>query len=155
MNGYRRDDLDAFLATLRHKTRPRMCPTYIAGLIGRGDRKSIQPMASRAEDVSYDQLHHFVASGVWDAAPLEAVLLAEADAQVSGNNAWLIIDDTSLPKKGMHSVGEAPPSIRINVGQERQLSDSGVVDAGLSRSAGHGLLAAVSARELDQRSNPA
>lgn len=108
MNGYRRDDLDAFLATLRHKTRPRMCPTYIAGLIGPGDRKSIQPMASRAEDVSYDQLHHFVASGVWDAAPLEAVLLAEADAQVSGNNAWLIIDDTSLPKKGMHSVGVAP-----------------------------------------------
>jgi SRSO17 transposase len=34
--------------------------------------------------------------------------LAEADAQVGGNDAWLIIDDTSLPKKGMHSVGVAP-----------------------------------------------
>jgi len=112
MNGYWRDDLDAwlapFLATLRHKTRARMCPAYIAGLIGPGDRKSIQPMAARTGDVSYDQLHHFVASGVWDAAPLEAALLAEADAQVGGNDAWLIIDDTSLPKKGTHSVGVAP-----------------------------------------------
>ena len=158
MNGYWRDDLDAwlarFLATLRHKTRARMCPAYIAGLIGPGDRKRIQRMAARAEDVSYGQPHHFVASGVWDSAPLEGALLAEADAQVGGNDAWLIIDDTYLPKKGMHSLGVGP-SIRINIGQERQLLDSGVVDAGLSRSAGHGWLAAVSARKLDQRSNPA
>ena len=112
MDGYWRSDLETwlapFLAALRHKTRARMCPAYIAGLIGPGDRKSIQPMAARTGDVSYDQLHHFVASGVWDAAPLEAALLAEADAQVGGNDAWLIIDDTSLPKKGMHSVGVAP-----------------------------------------------
>jgi SRSO17 transposase len=85
-----------------------MCPAYIAGLIGPGDRKSVQPMAARAGDASYDQLHHFVSSGVWDAAPLEAALLTEADAQVGGDGAWLIIDDTSLPKKGTHSVGVAP-----------------------------------------------
>ena len=36
------------------------------------------------------------------------MLLAEADAQVGGDDAWLIIDDTSLPKKGTHSVGVAP-----------------------------------------------
>lgn len=40
-----------------------MCPLYIAGLIGPGDRKSVQPMAARADDVGYDQLHHFVAAG--------------------------------------------------------------------------------------------
>ena len=112
MNGDWRSDLEAwlapFLAALRHKTRARMCPAYIAGLIGPGDRKSVQPMAARAGDASYDQLHHFVASGVWDAVPLEAALLAEADRMVGGNDAWLIIDDTSLPKKGMHSVGVAP-----------------------------------------------
>ena len=66
-------------------------------------------MAARAGNVSYDQLHHFVASGVRDAAaPLEAALLAEADRQVGGNDAWLIVDDTALPKKGGHSVGVAP-----------------------------------------------
>ncbi len=112
MHGDWRSDLETwlapFLAALRHKTRGRMCPAYIAGLIGPGDRKSIQPMAARAGDASYDQLHHFVASGVWDAAALEAVLLAEADRMVGRDDAWLIIDDTALPKKGKHSVGVAP-----------------------------------------------
>ncbi|AYG61434.1 IS701 family transposase [Rhizobium jaguaris] len=100
--------LAPFVVALRHKTRARMCPAYVAGLIGPGDRKSVQPMAARSSTVSYDQLHHFVASGVWDAAPLEAALLAEADRQVGGNDAWLIVDDTALPKKGGHSVGVAP-----------------------------------------------
>src|SRR4051812_7362530 len=100
--------LAPFVASLRHKTRARMCPAYIAGLIGLGDRKSVQPMAARDAGVNYDQLHHFIASGVWDAAPLEKVLLAEADRQVGGNDAWLIVDDTALPKKGRHSVGVAP-----------------------------------------------
>lgn len=100
--------LTPFSAALRHKTRARMCPAYIAGLIGPGDRKSIQPMAARDGVVSYDQLHHFIGSGVWDAAPLEAALLVEADKLVGGDSAWLIIDDTALPKKGRHSVGVAP-----------------------------------------------
>ena len=107
-----RNDLEAwltpFLALLGHKTRVRMCPAYVAGLIGPGDRKSVQPMAARAADINYDQLHHFVANGVWDAAPLEKALLVEADRLVGADDAWLIIDDTSLPKKGTHSVGVAP-----------------------------------------------
>lgn len=100
--------LEPFGAALRNKTRRRMCPTYIAGLIGPGDRKCVQPMAARSGEVSYDRLHHFVGSGVWDEAPLEAVLVAEADRLVGGDDAWLIIDDTALPKKGRHSVGVAP-----------------------------------------------
>jgi SRSO17 transposase len=100
--------LEPFAAALRHKTRARMCPAYVAGLIGPGDRKSIQPMAARDGGVSYDQLHHFIGSGVWDTAPLEAALLAEAGKLVGGDDAWLIIDDTALPKKGRHSVGVAP-----------------------------------------------
>lgn len=99
--------LKPFVAGLRHKTRGRMCPAYVAGLIGPGDRKSVQPMAERGGTISYDQLHHFVASGVWDAAPLEATLLAEADRQVGRDDAWLIVDDTALPKKGKNSVGVA------------------------------------------------
>lgn len=59
-------------------------------------------------EVSYDRLHHFIGSGVGDEAPLETALLAEADRQVVGENAWLIIDDTALPKKGCHSVRVAP-----------------------------------------------
>ncbi|MCB8840845.1 IS701 family transposase [Aurantimonas sp. VKM B-3413] len=105
-------DLEAWLApfvsALRHKVRGRMCPAYVAGLIGAGDRKSIQPMASRDGEVGYDQLHHFIASSAWDTAPLETILLAEANRMVGGDDAWLIVDDTALPKKGEHSVGVAP-----------------------------------------------
>jgi SRSO17 transposase len=85
-----------------------MCPAYIAGLIGPGDRKSIQPMAARASEISYDRLHHFIGAGVWDSAPLETALWEQADALVGGAKAWLIIDDTAMPKKGTNSVGVAP-----------------------------------------------
>ena len=55
-----------------------MCPLYVAGLIGPGDRKSVQPMAARLAPGDDDQLHHFIADGVWDAAPLETELLIQA-----------------------------------------------------------------------------
>jgi SRSO17 transposase len=87
---------------LGHKTGEGMCPSYVARLIGPGGRKSGQPMAARTGDASYDQLNHFVLSRIWDAAHLKAVLLTEADAQVGGDDAGLIIDDTFLLKKGTH-----------------------------------------------------
>ena len=100
--------LEPFLVGLSHPARRKMCPLYIAGLIGPGDRKSVQPMAARSGEVGYDQLHHFVSAGVWDSAPLEAALLKEADRLVGDENGFLVIDDTALPKKGDHSVGVAP-----------------------------------------------
>src|ERR1700674_3049142 len=100
--------LKPFLDRLGHKARRRMCPLYVAGLIGPGDRKSVQPMAERLAPDDYGQLHHFVAAGVWDSAPLETELLIQADRLVGGSDAVLVIDDTALPKKGKHSVAVAP-----------------------------------------------
>ena len=85
-----------------------MCPLYVAGLIGPGERKSVGPMAERLAPGDYDQRHHFVSSGVWDAAPLEQELACQANGLVGGPQAVLVIDDTALPKKGSHSVGVAP-----------------------------------------------
>src|SRR6266704_1605585 len=99
--------LKPFLDRLGHKARRQMCPLYVTGLIGPGDRKSIQPMAERLAPGDYDQLHHFIAAGVWDAAPLERELLIQADRLVGGSDAVLVIDDTAVPKKGKHSVGVA------------------------------------------------
>src|SRR5438445_4385989 len=59
--------LRPFLVRLGHKARRQMCPLYVSVLIGPGDRKSIQPMAERLALGDYDQLHHFIAAGVWDA----------------------------------------------------------------------------------------
>ena len=100
--------LKPFLDLLGDKRRRRMCPVYVSGLIGPGDRKSIQPMAERVAPGSYDQLHHFVSAGVWNAAAVETELLVQADKLVGGRDAVLVIDDTTILKKGRHSVGVAP-----------------------------------------------
>jgi SRSO17 transposase len=85
-----------------------MCPLYVAGLIGPGDRKSVQPMAERLGLGAHDRLHHFVSVGNWDAAPLVEELARKADDLLGGEDAVLVVDDTALPKKGSASVGVAP-----------------------------------------------
>ena len=99
--------LAPFLEALGHKVRQRWAPVYVRGLLGPGERKSVQPMAARVAPADCDQLHHFISSPAWRTAPLAAVLAREADCLVGGPEAVLIIDDTALPKKGEHSVGVA------------------------------------------------
>ena len=92
--------LKPFLHRLGHKARRQMCPLYVSGLIGPGDRKSVQPMAKRLALGACDQLHHFIAAGVWDATPVETELLVQADRLVGGSDAVLVIDDTArYPRK--------------------------------------------------------
>ena len=104
-------DLDAWLApfldVLGRKTRRTWAPLYLRGLLGPGERKSLQPMAARLGFSGHDQLQHFIASTAWDDAPLWAVLAQKADRLVGGPDAHLVIDDTALPKKGELSVGVA------------------------------------------------
>jgi SRSO17 transposase len=64
-------------------------------------------MATRLGLSGHDQLQHFIASPAWDDAPLWTVLAHEADRLVGGSDAYLVIDDTALPKKGELSVGVA------------------------------------------------
>lgn len=100
--------MQPFVDRLGHKRRRQMCPLYIAGLIGPGDRKSIEPMAARFAPGQYDRLHHFISDGIWDAGPIEEELAGQADRLVGGADAFMVVDDTALPKKGDHSVGVAP-----------------------------------------------
>ena len=97
--------LEPFLAALGHKARRKWAPLYLRGLLGPGDRKSIQPLALRIAPKEREQIHHFVAASTWETLPLEEVLASKADAMVGGSRAHLIIDDTALPKKGDLSVG--------------------------------------------------
>ena len=55
--------LKPFLDRLGHKARRRMCPLYVAGLIGPGDRKSVQPMAERLAPGDYGTILWLLASG--------------------------------------------------------------------------------------------
>jgi SRSO17 transposase len=97
--------LEPFLEVLGHKRRRTWAPLYLRGLLGPGERKSLQPMAARLGLNGHDQLQHFVASPAWDDAPLWRVLAEQADRLVGGPEAALVVDDTALPKKGTLSVG--------------------------------------------------
>src|ERR687893_619826 len=94
-----------FLDALGHKKRRTLAPLYLRGLMGPGERKSLQPMAARLGLSGHDQLQHFIASPAWDDGPLWRMLAEEADRPVGGPEAVLVIDDTALPKKGARSVG--------------------------------------------------
>lgn len=99
--------LTPFLEVLDRKTRRTWAPLYLRGLLGPGERKSLQPMAARLGLPGHDQLQHFIASPAWEDAPLWRVLAWEADRLVGGPGAVLVIDDTALPKQGTMSVGVA------------------------------------------------
>lgn len=99
--------LAPFWAALGDTRRARWAPVYVRGLLGPGERKSVEPLAARVAPDDYAQVHHFVGTSCWDPAPLEHVLAAQAQALVGGSDAVLIIDDTALLKQGKHSVGVA------------------------------------------------
>ena len=98
---------EPFLEALEHPARRHWAPYYLRGLLLPGERKSVQPMATRLGLPAHDQLHNFITSPSWDGAALEAVLARKADALVGGPDAVLVVDDTALPKKGSASVGVA------------------------------------------------
>jgi SRSO17 transposase len=99
--------LAPFLARLGRKEQRRWAPAYLRGLLGPGERKSVEPMAARVAPGDVQQLHHFVAASPWATAPLEDELVKAADRLVGGPDAVLVIDDTALVKQGRHSVGVA------------------------------------------------
>src|SRR5437763_16449847 len=91
--------LEPFLEVLGHKKRRAWAPLYLRGLLGPGERKSLQPMATCLGLSGHDQLQHFIASPAWDDAPLWQVLAAQADRLVGGRAAALVIDGTAPPQK--------------------------------------------------------
>lgn len=65
-------------------------------------------MAERFALGKYGRLHHFISGGLWDVVPLETELALHAERIVGASDAFLVIDDTGLPKEGGQSVGVAP-----------------------------------------------
>lgn len=99
--------LAPFWDALGDARRRRWGPVYVRGLLGAGDRKSVEPMAARVAPDDYGQLHHFVCASCWPPEPLERVLTEKAQQLVGGPDAVLIVDDTALLKQGKRSVGVA------------------------------------------------
>ncbi len=99
--------LAPFLAAWRTKKRRYWAPLYLRGLLLPGERKSIEPLAARVAPGHEQELRHFVSESAWDDAAVEEVLWQKADELLGADDAFLIIDDTALPKKGSESVGVA------------------------------------------------
>lgn len=86
---------------------------YAMGLLGDGDRKSMEPIAARAcpdveqIEAQYQRVQHFVTDSNWDDRAVRRESAWYALAQIAKRDPithW-IIDDTGFLKKGEHSVG--------------------------------------------------
>src|ERR1700724_3427475 len=105
--------VEGLVSVIGHADRAGPLRDYCRGLLLPGERKSVEPMAAITAPgrtaAQHQSLLHFIGQGGWsDEAVLakvrEMVLpLIERHGPI---RAW-IIDDTSFPKKGQHSVGVA------------------------------------------------
>ncbi len=97
--------LERLTPSLGRPKQRRNARTYVAGLLLDGERKSVQPLAGRLGATDNGQaLHHFIAQSPWACEELLAAMAQEAARLWPRPHAW-IIDETSFPKAGTHSVG--------------------------------------------------
>ena len=110
------DRLDAYAAVFRDDfNRPRQAPwcgVYLQGLIHDGDRKSIEPLSARVTlppglDVKDPEqaLQQFVNQSPWDEQAVWKRYRATMAETFASPEGIFVIDDTSFPKQGKHSVG--------------------------------------------------
>jgi SRSO17 transposase len=77
---------------------------YVNGLLGDSARKSMSAMLERiSEPTSYQTFQHVITHAPWDAE----VVWRRLRAVIPARTGILILDETSFPKSGPHSVGVA------------------------------------------------
>ena len=96
--------LEPFQRCFGHRAQRLALRTYVHGLFSDSDRKSMQAMLARVTDpITYQGFQHFITHAVWDADRVWRRLLEVLPER----RGVLIIDGTSFPKQGTHSVGVA------------------------------------------------
>ncbi len=103
--------VDALADVIGHADRVRPLRDYCLGLLAPAERKSVEPLAAVTApsrvSAQPQSLLHFVAQSPWSDERVLARVLELARPAITASEpikAW-IIDDTSFPKKGRHSVG--------------------------------------------------
>ena len=94
-----------------HADRNEPLRDYCAGLLETEGRRSVEPMAVVTEpahvSAQHQRLLHFVANSTWSDDQMLAKVREQVVPKMTQRGpieAW-IIDDTSFPKQGRHSVG--------------------------------------------------
>lgn len=101
-----RQFLDELVPRMGRAERQHWAGLYIRGLLLDGERKSIEPMAVRLPGADVQALRQFVNQSPWPWEPVqEALTGAVVDALLP--EAVYLLDATSFPKQGTHSVGVA------------------------------------------------
>jgi SRSO17 transposase len=103
--------VDALAAVIGHADRVRPLRDYCTGLLTPAERKSVEPLAAVTApsrvSAQHQSLLHFVAQSPWSDVRVLAMVRDLTLPSITSSEpieAW-IIDDTSFPKKGRHSVG--------------------------------------------------
>lgn len=96
--------LDQFKDCFGHRAQPVSRRQYVDGLLGDSARKSMSAMLERVtEPTSYQAFQHFITHAPWDAE----VLWRRLRTVTPERTGILILDETSFPQSGPHSVGVA------------------------------------------------
>ncbi len=103
--------VEGLSSVIGHVRRTRQLRDYCTGLVLPGERKSVEPMAARTAPArtaaQHQSLLHFVGNACWSdegvLAKVRETVLPEIK-KAGPIEVW-IIDDTSFPKQGKHSVG--------------------------------------------------
>jgi SRSO17 transposase len=98
------DWLEPFEVCFPHVAQRGAFRRYLLGLLSDSRRKSMSAMLERVYDPgTYQAFQHFISHAPWDAAHLWRQLRAV----IPDREGVLILDGTSFPKQGRHSVGVA------------------------------------------------
>ena len=98
--------LEEIIEPMGRSERRRWAQIYVQGLLLDGDRKSIEPMANRIAEADVQALRQFVGQSPWAVEEVQRRLAEKVVDLLSEPEVW-IIDETSFPKAGEHSVGVA------------------------------------------------
>lgn len=95
--------MEPLVATLGRSERREGAALYVQGLLTPGERKSVEPMATRL-GVDMQKLQQFVASSPWDERAVWRAIRQEVVPVLEPLVAW-IVDETGWLKQGEKSVG--------------------------------------------------
>src|SRR5712691_3840764 len=105
--------VEDLVSVIGHADRAKPLRDYCTGLMMPCERKSVEPMAAitapHRTAAQHQSLLHFVGEGKWSDERVLAKVRAMGLLELAWHgpiSAW-IIDDTSFPKQGRHSVGVA------------------------------------------------
>ena len=99
--------VDEFRPLIGRSERVQCCRQYLCGQMLDGERKSIQPIAERVPGGNEQNIQQFVNQSPWEHEPVLEKLSEKMQKERGREKGVLVLDDTSLPKKGKHSVGVA------------------------------------------------